>query len=848
MTKYTVDDLLNGRSTDGIFKIEIEQGDYLKFLQADFAPSIYDDRIEVSAYSDPKFLECANNAGLPAAIDKAGTGGAVYATTFGPITGYLADLAKNHINTVVSATGLRSYTECVSDWTARLDDFVYKHNPFVRDIHLGRLTEATARAVARMLDSRGDGLATNVHVEQAGKKVTVAIGKLEEALKKGSKDTAAAIADLTNAIQSEQTAAFRDALAKDKARNDLQAKRDLIAGSSQALGLIARIALVNDPVLASRIEGGASAVARIADSIVQLAGPDPLNKGMKVLLSANIAGGALALVSLIGSKNSESAVLMSQLQGIQKQLSSMNQQMNARFDRLEKIIVDVTKHLDARLDTIDKRLVGIQKELEKLSQKSDNIYEISRESFSYVVSAPFRTSVRKCSRSISKELFSGETALKCFEDAVEYGLLVAPLRVISSGALYDPSLDVDEGMYLAGELSPLVRLGYLDAALRYAKREGLNSDFDVPLSSIVSPTDWADSVDILSGYLAHPEQFKGLSDVGYDQGDLIAGFREDIERLIEQGNDAKVYVESIRRAGLAFALDRYSLQVGELLNNLSEEVLSGMYTRDLGILGESPRHLYATLRGNTDIPFGTGGDMRFSIKYYDDKNYVVTHGPETGRVWRTRKRETFFYQMGELMGGGDEASKVQHFTMIINQPGAREALPFTLEFDTTLTEHSNFIREVNEPYLAGVDVVDYTVDAKGSLYRSFVKARSSEKLAASCQAVARSYVSVRMYAELLRSSYSEADTEWLQSLAELPGTDAKAVCSGLSLPNTSVAEKQRLDTYVANQNKAAFAARVDALKTAFLAADQSVGIDALETRIDALAKIIAENVAAAPPP
>lgn len=771
LAKTTHLDILTGRVDGTLDSFETDDGaaDYLD--GAGFHVSRYDGgRNVVSKFTDKEFLDCAKNAGIPLGADGISVIGA--GTKHPVISGGAAFLDK-----VVDASGVKSMSECNAAWLEKLSEARDGYRFTVISAQVGQMSVQVAEIVSRVLELGSRQSELELRITGGIKAIDTRLKGIEADAAAASAQTKTALNELAAELKTQKAKFEEEALAATVAAR-IEERRATVEASVMAASIIGKFVFANNPVAAARFEAGMGSVHKIADSIVSLCKPG-LSDGAKLLLSANIASGAIGLVGLIGSsKSSESAMLMEQLSAIRSDISSLRAEMNERFDRVEKLITDVTAHLDKRLDKIDSKLERLVSDLEKVANDVDSIVVLGHDAFRFLIVDKYAELFRQCGRNIALVTLPADRVHDCLESAVTYGTRGSSLAVVSAAAVYDKNLALDDAVAIALEMDEGDRPAYLEMALRDAVRRGAWQHTLPAAGSTVSPQAWADAVDILGATLAKTPSFKSMTDAGLTTEIVAADFADDIGDLIEKGEASRETVRDLRVAGVEFALTRYVEAVYAFGQAVSASLTEELSSKDLGIF-ETRQKLWAMeTTGDGSGPYGADGLVRLSIRYFRDQNYHVAKGPEAGSFWQVAQRETAFAGWNQIMCQACEGSYAKQETELMNNDISR-AGSLSLNFTRSVLDYPAELKVTNQTYIRSVPLAEYPEAGRKAFDAAFDEASHAESFVKQCTAIGRSRSVVGLFANLLRSSYGDVDNPWLELLEALPGTEADGGCSAL---------------------------------------------------------------------
>jgi len=660
-------------------------------------------------------------------------------------------------------------------------------------------------------------------------------------------------------------------------RAQLEQKRQLVQGSAAAFSLLAKLAFSKDPVAVARIDTGVSSIARITDSVLQLSSGLNPTTGAKLLLSTNIAGGALALISMFGPQNSETDIMKQQLSAIRQDISALRQDMDERFDRLENMLVEAMNYIGQRLSNIDTRLQNIEENLRKMGKTMDVLYHVSRDTFNFLIAHEFEESARQCAREVLRAEMSSDKAFDCIEKSSNYARKGANKYAVSSGSLYDVNVDVDVGAVIGASLPAIEQVGYLDAVLRQASQsQMLKRDYAVSAEDLISPPDWATAVDGFSSIIANPSQFKAFKVEGVRSDRLVRNYSNDIADIIKIGERAKGGIATMRKDGVQFALDRMADKVGKLADLATNMVVENLSKKDLSILSVGDLEFDAEIRSthNTDFKPEVEG-WAYGVRFSATKYFFVTEGKQKGRQWEGQWRVSRFDDVQRTYDSRvprdayvrdwKDFFRSRYATLLSG--GA-----LTLEYNRTILDLQDRLSEVNGPYLENGQVGDLTASAKTDLYAAYSHIESlaphepqeahaptkradalqdailiispdddkKQQLQAVCDEIAKSRQVVSAYAGLIRTSFTQQDEGWRVALSELPETSADLCGALLKVPNQSDATNQKLPVkeFMAVTIKDRLIPKIERFRTLFDRADQSGGMDMIDARLRGLRTFI----------
>jgi hypothetical protein len=867
-TTTTWRQLLTGDARENVIEFTVPSESVALLQRKGFHVSKYDTRNLVSRFSDPTFLNCTNNAGL-VPIAKFGPG------IVGAALGADApDLVAPTLDTALDAADVRSYRQCETDWLQRIDNARTDGKFEIIDAALGQIDTFDSEMTANFLDLQDRTHELQVSIGSNKLKIKT----LQDALDKQGAVTIAAFNSLTDQARDNKRQLDKIVDAQEKARRELELraqleeKRQLVQGSAAALSLVAKLAFGKDPVAAARIDTGISSVAKITDSVLQLS--SGVNMGAKLILSANMAGAALSIISMFGPQNSETAMMQQQLSAIKKDISELRQDMDERFDRIESMLINMTKYIDQRLATIDQRLTNIEDNLRNVNKTLDVLYKLTRESFNFLISQQFEESARECARPLRRAEFSADRAFDCVEASSRYARNGANKFAISSGSLFDLKADIDTAAGEGASLPPIEQVGYLDAVLREADQQKmLKNGYAVAVDDLVSPPDWATAVDNFSSFIARPEQFQAFKTGGIDSKKLVDNYKNDIVDIINIGEAARSSIEKMRRVGVEFALDRLSDKVSKLADLASNMVVQDIDKRDLSILSIGDLEYRAEMRSrqNTDFSPTVTGDWAYGILFSTTKYFYVQEGQQKSLRWEGQWRVSRFDDVQRTYDSRVPRARYESDWLNWYRDRYSSLLSggaLTHEYDRTIMDLRDRLPEVNDPYLEKQDVGHLTPTAKTDFFAAYSRITSlaphelppdihptnpsgalqnailiispdddrKQQLQAACDDLSNMRSVVSAYAGLIRTSFTEQDAKWRIALSELPETAVEICGTLLKTPSESDTTNQNLAVkeFMVATIKNAMIPKIEALRSEFQKTDQTGGMDMIDTRLRGL--------------
>ena len=799
-TTTTWRQILTGDARENIIEFTVPN-DSVTFLQKHgFHVSKYESRNLVSRFSDEMFLHCTTNAGL-APIAKFGPG-----LVGSAVGAEVPALVEPTLDTALSEADIKSYRQCEADWLQRIDKARTEGKFEIIDVALGEIDTFDSEMTANVLDiqDRTHELEVSIGTQK------LQVKNLQDLLEKQGTVAIAAFNSLTTQAADNKRQLDLIVDAQEKARHSLELraqleeKRQIVQGSAAALSIVAKLAFGKDPVAAARIDTGISSVAKITDSVLQLS--SGVNAGAKILLSANMAGAALSIISMFGPQNSETAMMQQQLSAIKKDISELRQDMDERFDRIEGMLINMTKYIDQRLDTIDERLKNIEDNLRNVNQTLDVLYKITRESFNFLISQEFEESARECARPLRRSDFSADAAFDCIAASSRYARNGANKFAISSGSLFDLKADIDTAAGMGASLPPIEQVGYLDAVLREADQlRMLKKGYPVAVEDLVSPPDWATAVDNFSSFVARPEQFQVFKTRGIDRKKLVDNYKNDIVDIIKIGEVARTSIEKMRGAGVEFALDRFSDKVAKLADLAAGMVIQDIDKKDLGILSTGDFEYHAEMRSRDNKEFNptVTGDWGYGMLFSVTKYFYVQEGPQKGLRWEGQWRVSRFDDVQRTYDSRVARSRYESDWLDWfrdRYPTLLSGGAMTHEYDRTIMDLHDRLPEVNDPYLEKQDIGHMTQTAKTDFLAAYSRVTSlaphelppdfhpanpgdtpqtgspdsneAQQLQTACDDLGNMRSVVAAYANLIRTSFTEQDDKWRAALSELPETTA----------------------------------------------------------------------------
>lgn len=833
LAKTTYRDILTGRvdGTLDAFETDDSAADYLD--DAGFHVSRYDGgRNVVSKFTDKEFLDCAKNAGIPFGADVISIIGA--GTKHPVVSGGGAVLDK-----VVDATGIKSMSECNAAWLEKLREARDGYRFKVISAQVGQMSVQVAAVVSRVLELGARQSELELRITGGIKAINTRLKGVEADAAAANAQTKTALNELAAELKAQKAKFEEEALAATVAAK-IEERRATVEASVMAASIIGKFVFAKNPVAAARFEAGMGSVHRIADSIVSLCKPG-LTDGAKLLLSANIASGAIGLVGLIGSsKSSESVMLLEQLNAVRSDISSLRAEMNERFDRVEKLITDVTAHLDRRLDKIDSKLERLVSDLEKVANDVDSIVAVGHDAFRFLIVDKYAELFRQCGRKIALVTLPADRVHDCLESAVTYGTRGSSLAVVSAAALYDKNLALDDAVAVALDMDEGDRPAYLEMALRDAVGRGAWQHALPPAGSTVSPQAWADAVDILSATLAAIPSFKSMADAGLTTETVTADFTDDIGDLIEKGEASRATIQDLRVSGAEFALTRYVEAVYAFGQSVSANLTDVISSEDLGIF-ETRQKLWAMeTTGDGSAPYGADGLVRYSIRYFRDQNYHIAMGPEAGSFWQIAQRESMFGAYNAIMCQFCEGSIAKNETSSMNQDISRYS-GFSLEFTRSVLDYPAELKATNKNYIRSVPLTEYPEAGRKAFDKAFDEVSRAESLGTPCAAIGRSRRVVGLFANLLRSSYGDMDNPWLELLEALPGPDTDGRCSALvALMRAKISETspEDLEKSVIRSALSAVNPGIESFRSAYSQGDHAGNLYEIDRRLEGLRALL----------
>ncbi|RWD01434.1 MAG: hypothetical protein EOS58_25510 [Mesorhizobium sp.] len=833
----TYERMLSGASYGSIETFTVDDKDGEALRRRGFHVTHSDSgRNIVSKLTDPAYIDCWNGIGTPIVLSAA-----TFATQLeNPVAGVVG------LGGAVLETRDRMVS-CEDAWTSKVHEAEQDSKFDIFDARIGSLDGAISGAIGDILNLQDRTHDLNLLITTESGERKIEIKDIKKSLADLSDDVKSKIDNIAKDVKSSQ-ADFQkyltDAAKAAAATQRLADKQAALEGSVQIASLIGHLAFAHDPVASAKLDQGLSAVQTIGKSIIGLGKPG-LETGAKILLSANIASGAFALVGLLGGGGGETAMLAQQIGAVRQDISSLRAEMHERFDRIEQILTSLAKDLDARLDKIDGKVEKILSTTKQLNDSVAKLIGIDISSFHFLVQEKYEESFRECDRAISRVTFkAAQIQTDCLNKYVTYASKVSRLAIASPASRFDPTIAIKKSAYAAFALPEEQRVGYLSIVLNEASKNGLLDSEGIKApdtDGVPDPSVWADGVDNFSAFLGNIESFADIKANHLTFYSVLADYKRDIESLlIPTGQAAIDDIAKIRRAGSEFAVGLYRQDVSDLSKAVAENTLKYLYKRDLKIT-DVLRVLAVELRAPHDSgAFRSDGSTNYAVKFHDYEYFTVSKGPESGRQWKPKRHASFIdVNSATLMCQYCESATVDSFNQWFISNSAAVPLVQDMALDS-IEAYKSDLHEINAPYLKGTVLADFTPEAKGYIDDAVRAAALSPEVLKACEEVSHSHTIVEMYARLMRGSYGVLDSAWNQALDELPMvtvegcTEFVSSFAGDPMSSVSLTLTDYLQTTITGLGSSA----ADKFVSAYRVGEHEGHVDSVQARLQGLRDLV----------
>ncbi|TNC08451.1 hypothetical protein FF100_29375 [Methylobacterium terricola] len=393
------------------------------------------------------------------------------------------------------------------------------------------------------------------------------------------------------------------------ANDEMSKLQSNIQLTQQGLTSLVNVAFRDNPKLANKINrgiGGAAELAKIGVALSAAANPFTA-----VMLSLKAMG---VMASIFGGGDGGAAfnqIIFDNIQALRKDISEMRDEMRTRFDAIDRSLIVVADYMRSGFIVIDGKLDNLRAALGDIREEGEIRAKIQESAISYLLSGALSVSSQRCLKGDASQSVDRNAYSTCLGDFKLYATDVARLDMIAgSGRIAaDPLGTVSNMFYLSVDSGRSI--GYLSALNRKITNAPV-------VAEAPSPLEWVKGV---QAYLELLSRYHRLEKVRSEvaKSEIINNEQDNINSMIDAGNEIKKRARYLRRDGIIALIDLYNDETKKFINDIVPIIYRELAKRPLGVTKEQTtrKEWIIQVNGHSSV-FSPCGSITREIAGIDD--------------------------------------------------------------------------------------------------------------------------------------------------------------------------------------------------------------------------------------